>query len=233
VPRLSGTPARRAALVVLLVAGVAACFRGRLPSVELYRLTRTPAPDGTAATSGEDSAGAARLLPPGGLAVSRYITPGIYDQGGIVYRVEGRGYGAYRFRQWAIPLGEQLGMLTEEVLRSAPIARGPVVFDPDNQRGFAYAWRGRVREFEEVNQGRRVLVSVELEARLLRIADDSVLWSGTRRVERAAERDDMAGIVAELSAAASEAIRALAAEARVAVSGMTAGSAPRGREKRR
>jgi ABC-type uncharacterized transport system auxiliary subunit len=196
-------------LVAIAVVGAGGCFRGRLPAIELFRLRGAAAPDSAIAPA-VDGAGAAAI------AISRYVTLGVYASPGIVYRVEGGSYGAYTTREWAVPLGEELGLLTEDVLRGSGVA-GPVVYDPQTIRHFAYAWRGRVREFEEVVRNDSVLVAVSLDAQLVRTADDSVLWSGARRVERPARSADMPGIVATMSEVAADVIASLVQDATSAV----------------
>ena len=57
-------------------------------------------------------------------------------------------------------------------------------------------------EFEEVNRGRQVLAAVHLEADLVKSANDSVVWSGSERIERAVPEptDSMPRVVETLSA---------------------------------
>jgi hypothetical protein len=74
-----------------------------------------------------------------------------------------------------------------------------------------------IRELEEVDRGRDVFAAVRLEARLVRTRDDSVLWSGSARLERAVPEGTMSAIVAMLSRLAAEAVAQLADEARVAL----------------
>ncbi len=190
-------------------------MRGQLPSVELYRLVHTPAPDGNAGPGP-----APALTEPaaaGGIAVVPYVTAGVYGGHQLVYRVEGAGYGTYPNREWALPLRDELGRLTERVLQAAPVTEGHALFDPASRRHFAYVWHGSVQELEEVNRGKSVFVAVALGAQLVRVQDDSVVWSGSRRLERAVQEPTMPAIVAALSATASEVIRELANEARSAI----------------
>ena len=193
-------------LLSLLASG---CMRGRVPSVELYRLSATEPLDG---------AGTPPLRRPlsGGLAISPYITRGLYADDGIVYTVDEVSYGTYPNREWAIPLGEMLGSLTEAALRIRPLSREQAAFDPGSFRGYAYQWRGSVQEFEEKNRGRTVLAAVSLDAHLVRTRDDSVIWRGTKRIEREVPEGTMPAIVVALSSAANEVIAALIEDARLA-----------------
>ena len=205
----------RLALVALLpaVAMSASCFRvGTLPAREMYRLAL---PDSLAPNAPAAPADAAPLA--GTLAVATWRAPGLYGAPGIVYRVDDTQYGTYPAREWAIPLGDQLGVFTNALLRRAPLTRGGALHDPPNPRALAYIWRGTIREFEEVDRGREVFAAVRLEALLVRAADDSVLWQGAVRLERPVADPTMANIVAELSSLAIDAIARLTADAAAAV----------------
>jgi hypothetical protein len=202
------TPQR--SLVALAVALSIACVRSRVvPAVEMYRLLPS------AETASVAVAGNA--LPDGAVAVVRFITPGVYGQRGIVYRVGETGYAAYPSREWAIPLGEMLGRRTADLMQTHPLVRGGSLFDPPSRRGFTHVWRGTVREFEEIDRGRNVFVAVDLEASLIRVEDDSIVWSGGSRAERAIPDGTMDGIIAGLSAATDEVLVALLDSARVSI----------------
>ena len=203
---------RRAVLATGAVLALG-CLRTRaVPPVEMYRLLPTATDAGSEAPI-VASAG----LPDGSVAVSRFVTPGLYGQRGIVYRVGESGYAAYPSREWAIPLGEMLGRRTADLLQERPLVRGGAMFDPPTRRAFTYAWRGTVREFEEIDRGSNVFVGVHLEASLVRIEDDSIVWSGGARAERAVPEGTMEGIVAGLSAATDEVMIALLDSARVSI----------------
>ena len=200
---------RQRALATCAVALALGCFRTRtVPPVEMYRLV--PADSASIDVAPEH-------LPDGAVAVARFITPGLYGQRGIVYRLGDAGYAAYPSREWAIPLGEQLGRRTADLMQQRPPVRGGALFDPPSRRGFTYVWRGTVREFEEIDRGDDVFVAVNLEASLIRIEDDSIVWSGGRRVERAVPDGTMEGIIAGLSAATDEVLVALVDSARVSI----------------
>ena len=198
----------------LLVTMVGACFGSKLPPLEQYRLAPAGDPSGL---SGSDSNGPL----PGSVAVSRFITPGVYGGASIVYRIGETGYGSYPNREWALPLGEMLGMVAEETIRNEPLGTA-VVYDPSSRRQFGYEWRGSVRQFEEVNRGKQVLVSVQLEARLIRMADDSILWMGERSVEAPVPQPSMTNIVDALSTAARQAMRELVLDAKTAARSVAA-----------
>lgn len=177
------------------VLGVAACFRGSLPPREFYRLE--PADSLFAHANG------ARGAPlPGTLAVLAYAAQGIYAERNIVYRVDDGAYGVYPSREWALPLGEMLGMLTARAVARSPLTSGGALFDPPTRRNHAFLWRGVVREFDEVGRGRAVFAVVQLDAQLVRSADDSVLWSSSQRAEVAVSRPTMTGVIDGLSTAA-------------------------------
>jgi ABC-type uncharacterized transport system auxiliary subunit len=199
-----------AALAMLALAG--GCFRGSLPPREYYRLQL---PDTLMPPRVVEAAAAPAPLQ-GSLAVGAYRAPGLYGRSGLVFRLNGTEYGSYPSREWAIPLGDQLGLLTEAVMRRAPLTSDGALFDPPNERSHTYLWRGTIREFEEVDRpDGTVHAAVRLEAVLIRARDDSVLWSRSVRVERAVAQPTMNGIVEALSALAVEAVGSLVAEARV------------------
>lgn len=192
----------------LLILGSSACFRSKLPPLEQYRLAPAPEAAGAATANGTGPL-------PGSVAVSRFLTPGVYGGDQIVYRIGETGYGSYPNREWALPLGEMLGMLAEETIRADPLGTA-AVYDPPSKRQFAYEWQGAVRQFEEVDRDERVFVSVHFEARLLRTVDDSILWIGDRSVELAVPRPSMTNIVDSLSAAARQVMRELVVDAKTA-----------------
>ena len=187
-------------------------FRGRLPARELYQLRL---PGNVAAAAQADHGG--RVLAPGSVAIVPYVAPGMYGDRAIVYRVDESEYGAYPNREWALPVATMLGMLTEDVLRAQPLTAERAVFDPPSPHAYTYIWRGLVRELEEVDRGKDVFAAVRLDARLVRAGDDSVLWSGSVRLERPVPQGTMPAIVETLSQLAAEAVTQLMDGARQAL----------------
>lgn len=214
----------RAPFVIVAFAALAAgCLRSRtVPGIEMYRLLPT-----AAETSGVSTHLPVDDLPEGSLAIARYITPGLYGQRGIVYRVGEAGYATYPSREWAIPLGEMLGRRTADLLQEKPLVQGGALFDPPTRRSFTHLWRGTVREFEEIDRGNNVFVAVNLEASLIRVDDDSILWSGSARIERAVPDGTIEGIIAGLSSATDEVVFALLDSARVSIRQKSANGSPR------
>jgi ABC-type uncharacterized transport system auxiliary subunit len=197
----------RSALLALALGWAAAgCLGRRLPPIQYHRIELR---DTTAL----------RALPPhpaiaaGRTAVLAYRTPGIYGDRQIHYRLEGGEYGSYASREWALPLGTMLGVLTQDVLRLRPLTTGGTLFDPPSRAEAAYVWRGTVRELDEVVHGRAVHAAVALDLQLARASDDSVVWSGTARRERAVGGGTMEAIVTTLGALAAECVDELAARA--------------------
>lgn len=211
--------ARWLATLALLVAaegcGTLRClfFRCEGTPRELYRLTL---PDTTAPLG--DGIHAPPLS--GSMAITTYATPGIYSGAGIVFRKGDIEYGFYPNREWAVPLGEQLGVVTERVLTRAPLSTERAVFDPPSRRAQTYIWRGTIREFEEVNRGNQVLAAVRVDVRILRSADDSIVWTGSSRAEAPAASNNMTGIVRTLSTLADSVVGELATRARRDLSGV-------------
>ena len=204
---------RRAALALLLLS--TSCFRGRLPARELYRLRFPGVADSVSVI--RDGDGTAGRLAPGSVAIAPYVAPGLYGDRAVVFRVGDGEYGAYPNREWVMPLPTMLGLLTEDVLSVRPITVERAIYDPPSLHRQTYIWRGMIRELEEVDRGRDVFAAVRLEARLVRTSDDSVLWSGSARLERPVPAGTMPAIVATLSQLAAEAIAQLADEARIAL----------------
>jgi ABC-type uncharacterized transport system auxiliary subunit len=197
----------------------ASCIRGSLPAREYYRLAP---PDSVALVRRE------AVAPPlaGSITIAHYDTPGIYGTGGIVYRVGVAQYGSYPSREWAIPLGEMLGTLTESVMRVRPLTSDQAVFDPGVTRGEEYAWRGAVREFDEVDEPGSVSAAVSLAVQLVRVADDSVVWSGfARAVEPVAVSRSMDSVVQALSTAAARVVARLVDDAATALRAVAASRA--------
>ena len=96
--------------LLALAALAVGCFRSRtVPPIEMYRLLPT-----AAETSAVTIPPLVDDLPEGSLAIARYITPGLYGQRGIVYRVGEAGYATYPSREWAIPL--DVGRRTADLL---------------------------------------------------------------------------------------------------------------------
>jgi hypothetical protein len=100
------------------------------------------------------------------------------------------------------------------VLARVPLTAERAVFDPPSRRAQTYIWRATVREFEEVDRGSEVRAAVRIDVRIARAEDDSIVWSGSSRLERAAQNSSMSGIVQTLSALADEVVVDLATRAR-------------------
>jgi ABC-type uncharacterized transport system auxiliary subunit len=184
----------------------------------LYRLRPAPA----AVSASTD--GAATVIANGGatpdasIVVETYETPGMYGDPQIVYRTDGVRYGTYPNREWALPLGTMLATLTAETLRQDPATGGHVREGTSHTQDAGWSWRGTVREFEEVNRDGGVYAAVRLEAALVRVADDSVLWQGSARLERPVVPPNvMSAVVDSLSASASTVVRELTQSAMPAV----------------
>lgn len=180
------------------------CLRGTLPAREMYRLalpdTSTRPALGLDGVKGLD----------GDVAIAPFHTPGLYGEDNIIFRIGDLEYGQYPSRLWALPLGEMLGLIAEASLSRRPITAGQVLYSPRDRDRFEYRWQATVREFEEVNRGDSVFAAVRFDLRLLRTADDSLLWTGSARRERYVARATMNAIVGELSRLADEVVAELA-----------------------
>lgn len=214
---------RNAATVAAILA-LAGCLGGRLPAIEYYRLA--PA-DSTMLTTRLAAPASPGVAPLPALAIAPFEAPGVYGGREIVFRGGDGTYGTYPARRWAVPLPTMLGLLTQDVLRASPLSASAAVYEPPSYSAYPYVWRGRVREMEEVDRGRTVYAAVALEARLVRSRDDSVVWSGTTRLEERVDQGTMPSIVGALSRLASEGLAQLAEEARLSLARTAASAAPR------
>jgi uncharacterized lipoprotein YmbA len=202
---------------------------GSMPARELWRLTPTDsvyqrltggrpflAPVDSAQVHATSTGGDVRQpVLPGTLAVTSYTTPGVYGDRGIVWRRGEAEYGEYDSREWAIPLGDMLAHLTAELAARGELSAEPPSFDPMTAGSQTWQWRATVRRFEEVDRGKEVSVSVHIEARIVRAADDSLVWSGAAAVDRPVVGSSilMRNVVAAMSDAAAEVIARLLADA--------------------
>lgn len=195
--------------MALVAAGCVPDFLKRRPPLEQYILT-LPRPE-----VGSTAAVAPPVLT-GTLAISPYVTRGVYDERGIVFRIDDHQLASYPSREWAIPLRDMLGTLTEQALAVAPLTAEPAAFDPRSVRSHDHHWRGTVREFEEVNRGREVLAAVHLEVEIIRSQNDSVIWKGSERLERAVPTptNSMTRVVETLSGLTADVLFRLIARAR-------------------
>lgn len=211
-------PVRAALGTAFAVASLvtSSCIRGTLPARQFFRLAISDsAIAGALPARGGTAVGAA--IPAGTLAIAPYVTPGIYADAAIAYRIGETEYGSYPSREWAIPLSQMLGVLTEGVLARAPLTPAAAIFNPPSLRSHTYVWRGTVREFDEVDRGRTVSAAVRIDASLVRTADDSVVWSGSARREAPVANPTMDAIVRSLSALATESVASLVSEADAAL----------------
>jgi len=189
----------RRLLPALLPALAAGCF-GSQPPLERYRLTPVEGPRPGQA-QGQHAT----------VTVEPYSTPGLYGDPQIVFRIGESQYGAYPNREWALPLSTMLARLTAEAIRGS--GRQVRVLEAETGSPDGLAWRGTVREFEEVNRGEKVSVAVHLDGSLVRLADDSLLWQGSARSERPVAGDSMPQVIEALSAAAMQALDTLIGQA--------------------
>lgn len=204
-------------LPLLACALLGACIRGTLPARELYRLTPPdsafrsgPSALDTAPGHGGGGGDVVRPTLEGTLGIMPFATPGLYGDRGIVYRVGEAEYGVYPSREWALPLGEMLGLMTTRLAAGTTLTRELPLYDPPSPRAQTYLWRATVREFEEVDRGRTLLVAVRIDASVIRARDDSVLWTGSSGYEHPVTNgSDMTAIVRTLSATSAGILREL------------------------
>jgi uncharacterized lipoprotein YmbA len=203
----------RSARPCLVLAAVlaSACVSGSVPARELWRLDP---PAAHAAATMPLTVGAREPL-----EVATYETPGLYGDPGIPFRVGEARYGTYRAREWAMPLGEMLAARTTTLLSAQRFAAPVLERDPRSPSRSGWRWEGTVREFDEVDRARAVSVAVALDLVVRRAENDSVVWRGTRQLERPVPSPTMANVVAALSATADSVIIGLARDAAPALRG--------------
>lgn len=209
-----------AALALVTSGCIKSLFGPPRPPLEQYELVVPPAEDGVTAPPGPP-------VLPGTLTISPYVTRGLYDDRAIVFRIDDLQLGAYvGRREWAIPLREMLGTVTEEMLRAKPLTAESAVFDPRSRKR-DYEWRGTVREFEEVDRGQQVLAAVRLDVEIIRSANDSVVWRGSERIERAVPEptNSMKRVVETLSGITGDVLKRLIDRARTDLGTPAAGTA--------
>jgi uncharacterized lipoprotein YmbA len=200
----------------IIMAGVllGACLGGPQP-LERYRLLPAPATRPIAATTAEAGASALPII-----TVEPYATSGVYADPQIVFRLGETTYGTYPNREWAVPLGTMLADVTLDAMRAVPALQARVADDRASASS-GLVWRGVVQRFEEVDRGEQVLAAVRLDAVLLRVPGDSVVWQGTAGFERPVPEATMTAIVDSLSALTSSAIGQLLAGAHGALTSDT------------
>ena len=203
------------------IAATGCPFWGKRPPLEQYQLVVPRSDEGSTPAVGPP-------VLPGTLAITPYVTRGIYDEHAIVFRIDDLQLSSYAGRrEWSIPLREMLGTITEDLLRTRPLTAEPAVFDARAPRATDYRWRGSVREFEEVDRGRQVLAAVHLEIEIVRVANDSVVWKSAERMERAVPEPtrSMTRVVETLSALTGDVLTRLIDRARADLGAPTAGTA--------
>lgn len=203
---------RRAAALTALAFSLGGCSilnRSPAPPREMYRLVV----DQDSQDALADPNGFVSPLD-GDLTIRAYTTPGLYGDRGVVYRIGDRQYGIYPSREWALPLGEMLGVLTETVMRRVPLVNGATTYGTPARFGNEYVWRAAVRQFEEVNRGREVFVAASFEVLLVQAQNDSVVWRGRASGELPVADGTMPAIVEALSNLSAELVARLVRDAR-------------------
>jgi uncharacterized lipoprotein YmbA len=220
----SPSRATLAALALLAATGCLGGLGGRLPALEYYRLSTA---DSATLVTRVAAPASPQAAPLPALAIAPFEAPGIYGRRQIVYRTGESAYGTYGAREWALPVGTMLGLVAEDVFRSRPLSAERAIFDPPSVAAYPYVWHGLVRQLEEVDRGQEVWASVRLEGRVVRTADDAVVWSGAAALERRVPQGTMPEIVRALSTLSTEAMVQLAEDARASLGRSAASTAPR------
>jgi ABC-type uncharacterized transport system auxiliary subunit len=168
-------------LLALLVA--ASC--GSVPKTYFYTLQLPPLPEGGDAKTSYV------------LGVDRFQAAEALRDDRIVYFETPTQLNFYQYHRWA---SDPAGMLEELAVRK--LDRAGVFAEvqrlPSGARA-DYMLRGRVLNFEEVDEEAGVHGRVGLELDLIRASDGATAWSETRLVERPAEGKGVAGVVKALS----------------------------------
>jgi ABC-type uncharacterized transport system auxiliary subunit len=185
----------RALVGVLALLVSAAC--GGLPATHFYTLQLPPPPEGSDAKTSYV------------LGVDRFQASEALRDDRIVYFETPTQLNFYQYHRWA---SDPAGMLEELAIRK--LDRAAVFAEvrrlPSGARA-DYTLRGRVLNFEEVDDEAGVHGRVGLELNLIRASDGATAWSDTRLVERPAEGKGVAGVVNALSGSSDQLMNELLA----------------------
>lgn len=165
---------------------------------------------------------ASRPVVNGDIVVRPYVADGVLSTRAVTYQLADGRYGEYPTREWAARPGDMLAERTGERLRARGFTTGRVHVAPGDRRDAPWLWEGRVAELTERATRSELSGVVEVEARLVRLADGRVLWSGTARRTVPARGETMDAVVRAISEAAAAALDALIGEASGALGRRTA-----------
>lgn len=176
-------------LLGLLAVFVAASCGG-VPKTHFYTLQLPPPP-----ASGDAKTGYV-------LGVERFHASEALRDDRIIYYETPTQLNYYEYHRW---VSDPAGMLEELVARK--LDRAGVFAEVrrlSSGMGADFILRGRVLNFEEVDDEVGVHGRVALELNLVRASDGATVWSDTRLVERPAEGTGVPGVVKALNASSEQ-----------------------------
>jgi ABC-type uncharacterized transport system auxiliary subunit len=175
-------------LGLLAVLAVVSC--GSVPKTHFYTVQLPPPPTARDAKTSYV------------LAVDHFQASEALRDDRIVYYETPTQLNYYEYHRW---VSDPAGMLEELAVRKLDRAG---VFSEVRRIasgvGADFILRGRVLNFEEVDNEGGVRGRVALELNLFRAGDGTMLWSDTRLVERPAEGEGVPGVVRALSASSEQ-----------------------------
>lgn len=194
----------KAALVVLLVAGLGAC--GSAPRTYHYTVDLRAAPP----------SGAAPLKAQLGVAEPRAAH--LLRQDRIVYFTSATELNFYQNHRWSDTPANLVQSLLLQQMRGAGLFENVVPYRA--QKGLDYLLRGRLLAMEEVDSGTEVSARFGLELELVRQEDSAVVWTGQQSCTRPVENKSVDAVVDAIGACAQESLNQLTASMGSAVAAL-------------
>jgi uncharacterized lipoprotein YmbA len=168
----------------------------RYPSYYVLNLPASPAPQ---------AAGSKPL--PGAAAVRQFSAPGFLRAGAIVYRQSPEQLGFYNYDRWAVDPRSVVTSAFVHDLEARSVFQSVHLLD--GRATSDYLITGNLDHLEEVDQGRKVLISVSISAQLVNLKNGDVVWSDISSKITSLEDHAIPGLVAGMSEAADQAIAEL------------------------
>ncbi|MEM6792771.1 MAG: ABC-type transport auxiliary lipoprotein family protein [Acidobacteriota bacterium] len=221
-PRTPGAGRLASCVLALLMAALAAGC-GSAPPTRYYLLASPSVAAGAAAETATRSAeGASEERTAAGLrlGVETFAVDPPYDQNRVVFRIgEGSGeVGFYEQHRWAAPPGRLVATALASGLRGL---EGLSEVEPATVTGrYDLVLTGRVICLEEIDLPDRQLARLQLDLKLYRLSDETLLWSRLLSAETAGEAADASDIMRQMQTAFEQLLGELRGELARAVSSL-------------
>lgn len=143
----------------------------------------------------------------GSVAVREFAAPAFLRAGPIVYRPSADQLDFYDYHRWAVDPRRAVTSAVIDGMQARGVFESVHLFDG---RGTSdYLVTGTLDHLEEVDQGHDVFIHVGVSAQLTDLRTGRVLWSDASSETTKVERRAVAGVVAEMSHAADDAVEHL------------------------